>query len=166
MSSYVYRVKFLCMFYFLTRLSFHFPLIFLDVHDLCRMFGVKSANWTLSLQVCLPWLFSPSIVSLRTWAVFDLLLGSCCDWEYSEFESCVYLLYSIHLSSHLDKRIWFLDPSGEFSCKYFCQFLFHFLNRDVFPLHKPLWKSKAPSTFKSFIWIVVVDRMLQVPRPH
>ena len=81
------------------------------------------------------------------------------DRESSELMVLLGLLNFVHLSSSPNKRLWSLDPSGLFTCKSFFQFLTHSSNTTSFHLDKPIWKSKAPSKIKSFIWIDVLNKV-------
>ena len=69
------------------------------------------------------------------------------------------LLDFVHLSSSPNKRFQFLDLSEKFTCNSYFQFLTHSLNTTSFLIDKPIWKSKAPSIVKSFIWTTMLNRI-------
>ena len=89
----------------------------------------------------------------------------------SELVGLLGILDSVLLSSSPNKRLWSLDLPRVFTCISYFQFLTHSLTITSFLLNKCIWKSKAPSKVKFFIWTIVLNKintndMLQVQRPY
>ena len=87
--------------------------------------------------------------------------------EVIELKSLIPFLDPIPLFDLFDSRTWTLDSARVFFL-YFYFILFYFFglnfftsspNRERFLLDKPIWKSKAPSKFKAFVWTTFLNRI-------
>ena len=58
---------------------------------------------------------------------------------------------NIQLGDNKDIRIWQLHKSGQFSVR---SMYSAFLDVQILPLNKPVWKLKIPLKVKIFIWLL------------
>ena len=92
------------------------------------------------------------------------------DAEIVDLERLMSLLSSVHLSpSVLKAKAWVPSSLGAFSVKSYFSTLSNSSNFVPFYLANFLWKSRVPSKFKAFAWLVAhkkvnINDMLQLRR--